>query len=100
VIAHADRLLDFGPGAGRNGGQIVAEGSPQQVGRLRGSVTGNGSNVNVSNNNSSKYNVSRWLPRNRTMKHLPNYRVYSTISEMERIRSDSIRIQLSLGRHK
>ena len=40
VIANADKLLDFGPGAGRHGGQIVAEGSPQQVGKRRGSVTG------------------------------------------------------------
>jgi excinuclease ABC subunit A len=40
VIANADRLLDFGPGAGRHGGQIVAEGSPDQVGKQRGSVTG------------------------------------------------------------
>ena len=40
VIANADKLLDFGPGAGRQGGQIVAEGSPQQVGKRRGSVTG------------------------------------------------------------
>ena len=32
VIANADKLLDFGPGAGRHGGQIVAEGSPDQVG--------------------------------------------------------------------
>ncbi len=40
VIAAADKLLDFGPGAGRQGGQIVAEGSPHQVGKRRGSVTG------------------------------------------------------------
>ena len=40
VIAHADKLLDFGPAAGRHGGQIVAEGSPEQVGKRRGSVTG------------------------------------------------------------
>ena len=40
VIANADRLLDFGPGAGRLGGQIVAEGTPAQVGKRRGSVTG------------------------------------------------------------
>ena len=40
VIANADKLLDFGPGAGRHGGQIVAEGSPEQVGKRRGSVTG------------------------------------------------------------
>jgi excinuclease ABC subunit A len=40
VIAAADKLLDFGPGAGCQGGQIVAEGSPHQVGKRRGSVTG------------------------------------------------------------
>jgi excinuclease ABC subunit A len=31
VIAAADRLLDFGPRAGRNGGRIVAEGPPQAL---------------------------------------------------------------------
>ena len=40
VIASADQLLDFGPGAGRHGGQIVAQGTPDQVGQRRGSVTG------------------------------------------------------------
>ncbi len=40
VIANADRLLDFGPGAGRQGGRIVAQGTPAEVCRRRGSVTG------------------------------------------------------------
>jgi excinuclease ABC subunit A len=40
VIAGADGLFDFGPGAGRLGGQIVASGSPSDVGKKRGSVTG------------------------------------------------------------
>ncbi|MEX0936263.1 MAG: excinuclease ABC subunit UvrA [Pirellulales bacterium] len=40
VVASADTLLDFGPGAGRHGGQIVARGTPDQVARRRGSVTG------------------------------------------------------------
>ena len=41
VIASADRILDFGPGAGRLGGQIVAHGTPEQVAaRVSGSVTG------------------------------------------------------------
>ena len=31
VIAQADRLLDFGPLAGRNGGEIVAEGTPAEL---------------------------------------------------------------------
>ncbi len=40
VVASADQLLDFGPGAGEFGGQIVARGTPDQVAKARGSVTG------------------------------------------------------------
>ncbi len=40
VIDNADQLLDFGPKAGRNGGQVVARGTPQQVAKRRASVTG------------------------------------------------------------
>ncbi|MBI1899939.1 MAG: excinuclease ABC subunit UvrA, partial [Planctomycetia bacterium] len=40
VVQSADRLLDFGPGAGRFGGQIVAEGSPQEIAAAKASVTG------------------------------------------------------------
>jgi excinuclease ABC subunit A len=40
VVASADRLLDFGPGAGEFGGQIVAHGAPQQIAKSRNSVTG------------------------------------------------------------
>jgi excinuclease ABC subunit A len=40
VIASADRVLDFGPGAGRLGGQIVADAVPDKLGKLNGSVTG------------------------------------------------------------
>ncbi len=40
VIANADQLLDFGPGAGRQGGQIVASGTAEQLARRRASVTG------------------------------------------------------------
>jgi len=35
VIRHADRLLDFGPRAGRLGGEIVAEGTPAEFMRAR-----------------------------------------------------------------
>jgi len=34
VIASADYLLDFGPGAGARGGEITARGTPKQVARL------------------------------------------------------------------
>jgi excinuclease ABC subunit A len=40
VVAGADRLLDFGPAAGKHGGRIVAEGTPASVSKKRGSVTG------------------------------------------------------------
>ena len=40
VIAGADKILDFGPKAGRFGGELVAEGTPTQIGRKRDSVTG------------------------------------------------------------
>jgi excinuclease ABC subunit A len=40
VIAAADCLLDFGPGAGDRGGEITAQGTPQQVLRAKSSLTG------------------------------------------------------------
>lgn len=40
VIAAADHLLDFGPGAGRDGGSIVAQGKPRSVAESPQSVTG------------------------------------------------------------
>ena len=40
VIASADYLLDFGPGAGDHGGEITAAGSPKQVIKNKNSLTG------------------------------------------------------------
>ena len=40
VIAAADHLLDFGPGAGDRGGEITASGSPKQVTKNPQSLTG------------------------------------------------------------
>jgi len=40
VIENADMLLDFGPKAGRFGGEVVASGTPDAVRKKRGSVTG------------------------------------------------------------
>ncbi len=40
VIAAADYLLDFGPGAGDRGGEITARGTPKQVTRAKASLTG------------------------------------------------------------
>ena len=40
VINAADYLLDFGPGAGDQGGEITAQGTPKQVLRAKTSLTG------------------------------------------------------------
>jgi excinuclease ABC subunit A len=40
VIGAADRLYDFGPGAGRLGGTVTAEGSPKEVAKQSQSLTG------------------------------------------------------------
>ena len=40
LIKAADYLVDVGPGAGKHGGQIVAAGTPEEVSRTEGSLTG------------------------------------------------------------
>ncbi|GFJ83071.1 excinuclease ABC subunit UvrA [Phytohabitans houttuyneae] len=40
VLRAADHVIDVGPGAGRDGGRIVAAGTPEDVAATAGSVTG------------------------------------------------------------
>lgn len=40
VMAHADWLIDLGPGAGRDGGTVVFEGTPAQLVAERSTLTG------------------------------------------------------------
>ncbi len=40
VMAHADWIIDLGPGAGHNGGTIVFEGTPTQLTAKRSTLTG------------------------------------------------------------
>jgi excinuclease UvrABC ATPase subunit len=40
VMAHADWIIDLGPGAGHDGGQVVFEGTPADLTAARGTVTG------------------------------------------------------------
>jgi excinuclease ABC subunit A len=40
IMRRADWLIDLGPGAGRHGGQIVAEGTPAEVSKNPDSLTG------------------------------------------------------------
>jgi len=41
VIASADYVIDFGPGAGKHGGQVIATGTPAEVTKQIDSLTGN-----------------------------------------------------------
>ncbi|HEY9075053.1 MAG TPA: excinuclease ABC subunit UvrA [Anaerolineaceae bacterium] len=40
MISAADHVIDFGPGAGKHGGQVVAEGTPADIAAAPGSLTG------------------------------------------------------------
>jgi excinuclease ABC subunit A len=40
AMEEADWLIDFGPGAGRHGGEVVAAGTPREVSRSKQSLTG------------------------------------------------------------
>ena len=40
VMAHADWIIDLGPGAGHDGGQIVFEGTPAELVAKRSTLTG------------------------------------------------------------
>jgi excinuclease ABC subunit A len=40
IIKSADYIIDLGPGGGENGGEIIAEGTPEEVGRNEESLTG------------------------------------------------------------
>jgi excinuclease ABC subunit A len=40
VIKTADHIVDLGPEGGARGGRIIAQGTPEQVARAKGSATG------------------------------------------------------------
>jgi excinuclease ABC subunit A len=40
TIEAADWVVDFGPGAGRHGGRVIAEGTPEDIKRVPDSITG------------------------------------------------------------
>jgi len=66
VIRNADWILDLGPEGGEDGGRIVAQGTPEQVARVKKSYTGqelavyfNGSSANgTAKNSAAKKQVS------------------------------------------
>ena len=40
VIKSADHIIDLGPEGGDGGGTIIAEGTPEEVAKVKGSYTG------------------------------------------------------------
>jgi excinuclease UvrABC ATPase subunit len=40
VVAHADWIIDLGPGAGHDGGRIVFQGTPAELAAGRATLTG------------------------------------------------------------
>ena len=40
VVLNADHLIDLGPQGGDRGGEVVAEGTPEEIARTKGSFTG------------------------------------------------------------
>ena len=40
LIKTADHIIDLGPEGGNRGGEIVAQGTPEQVAKVKGSYTG------------------------------------------------------------
>ena len=40
VIKQVDYLIDLGPGGGKNGGKIIAEGTPEEIIKNKNSLTG------------------------------------------------------------
>jgi excinuclease ABC subunit A len=40
IIRHADHIIDLGPGGGKHGGKIIAEGAPEEVAKVKKSLTG------------------------------------------------------------
>lgn len=40
IIRHADHIIDLGPGGGKHGGKIIAEGTPAEVAKVKKSLTG------------------------------------------------------------
>ena len=40
VMAHADWIIDLGPGAGHDGGRVVFEGTPAELVKGKSTLTG------------------------------------------------------------
>ncbi|MFL5327796.1 MAG: excinuclease ABC subunit UvrA [Gemmataceae bacterium] len=62
VIAGSDCLLDFGPGAGDQGGEVVAAGPPARVAKSKDSLTGKYLSGRVAIPVPTNRRIGRWEP--------------------------------------
>jgi len=63
TIRHADHVIDLGPGAGRLGGAVVAEGRPEDIVAARASLTGQylGGSIRIVAREHPRANSGKWL---------------------------------------
>ena len=40
LIKQADYIIDLGPGAGKDGGKVIATGTPEEISKMKQSITG------------------------------------------------------------
>ncbi|QEG42287.1 excinuclease ABC subunit UvrA [Roseimaritima ulvae] len=92
VIAGSDYLCDFGPGAGRHGGQIVAEGAPLAVEPVEHSVTA----PYINGTRAIPYPQNRRpvVPRNASKSRDPNW---LTIYEASENNLKDVTVSIPLG---
>jgi excinuclease ABC subunit A len=63
TIRHADHVIDLGPGAGRLGGEVVAEGRPEDIVAAPTSLTGQylGGSIRIVAREHPRSNTGKWL---------------------------------------
>ena len=63
TIRHADYVLDLGPGAGKLGGHVVAEGTPQQIMDATASLTGRylSGDISILHRNEPRPLTNKWI---------------------------------------
>jgi excinuclease ABC subunit A len=63
TIRHADHVIDLGPGAGRLGGEVVAEGRPEDIVAAPASLTGQylGGSIRIVAREHPRSSTGKWL---------------------------------------
>ena len=86
MMEKSDWIIDFGPGAGEHGGQVTAEGTPDQIKSNPKSLTG------LYLSNQKNINFSSHLPKNN------NFKNRLLISNAEEHNLKNINVEIPLGK--